>query len=93
MTIEESRKQARYKFTFGDQRKEKQCLMSPVSHTFPHLHSPKSLAQLGRRQRFPFIRVEVGLLSKAQCPRRRLLRLPSVSAPWQLPAPHLQASS
>lgn len=67
--------------------------MSPVSDAFPHLHSLRSPAQLGRRQHLPFIRVEVGLLSWDQCPRRRLLRLHSVSAPWQLPAPHLQASS
>lgn len=67
--------------------------MSPVSDAFPHLHSLRSPAQLGRRQHLPFIRVEVGLLSWDQCPRRRLLRLHSVSAPWQLPDPHLQASS
>lgn len=72
---------------------EKQYLVSPVSYTFPHLHSPRSPAELGRRQHLPFITVDVGLLSRAQSPRRRLLKLYLVSAPWQLPAPHLQASS
>lgn len=93
MALEGSRKQVNCQLAFNDQRKEKQCLVSPVTHTFPHLHSPRSTAELGRRQHLPFITVEVQLLSRAQCPRRRLLRLHLVSAPWQLPAPHLQASS
>lgn len=90
MALEGSKKQVRCQLTFDDQRKAKQCLVSPVSYTCPHLHSPRSPAELSRRQHLP---VDVGLLSRAQSPRRRLLKLYLVSAPWQLPAPHLQASS